>query len=143
MKKLPISSTLLSVAGLILILLGAYFIFLRPPLLPEDPRYMGTSLAVIQATIPGIAVWLKRVFWVMGGYMISSGVLTVFVALTSFRNRARGALGIVIISGLTSIGWMVVVNIIIASDFKWLLLAFSFPWMAAIVLYPLEAKKNH
>ena len=34
--------------------LGLYFIVLRPPLLPEDPRFMGTTLKQIRTAVPGI-----------------------------------------------------------------------------------------
>ena len=50
MNLRPYSATFLMIGGIILIGLGLYFIFLRPPLLPEDPRYMGTTLAEIQVT---------------------------------------------------------------------------------------------
>jgi hypothetical protein len=50
-QYLPHSSTVLFVGGIILIGLGLYFMFLRPPLLPEDPRYMGTSLEAIKKEI--------------------------------------------------------------------------------------------
>lgn len=49
--------------------IGIYFIFLRPPLLPEDARYMDTTLAEIQAAAPGLVRWLQKVFWVLGGYI--------------------------------------------------------------------------
>ena len=119
-------------------ILGVYFVFVRPPLLPEDPRYMGTSLAQIQATLPGLLIWLQRVFWVMGGYMFATGLLTFYLAVTVFRARARGIAGIVILAGLISIGWMAAVNFIIASDFKWLILSFFLVWAAALLLYCLE-----
>lgn len=60
--KLSPSSTLLVFHGIILMGLGLYFVFIRPPLLPEDPRFMGTTLAEIQATVPGLLIWLRRVF---------------------------------------------------------------------------------
>ena len=39
--------------GIWLIGLGLYFMLLRPPLLPEDLRYMGTSAGEIQSPMPG------------------------------------------------------------------------------------------
>ncbi|MEP7356360.1 MAG: hypothetical protein ABI847_03920 [Anaerolineales bacterium] len=140
MKLRPYSATFLTVGGILLMGLGLYFVFLRPPLLPEDPRYMGSSLSEIQAVLPGLLLWLRRVFWVMGGYMSATGLLTVYVALTSFRARAKGAVAVVAVVGLASIAWMVAVNFIIASDFKWLLLAFALPWVIALVLYGTEQK---
>jgi hypothetical protein len=134
------SSTVLAVGGVILMGLGLYFIFFRPPLLPEDPRYMGSSLEQIQANLPGLLVWLSRVFWVMGGYMLASGVLTCYVAFTSFKARMPGAVLAVAISGLVSIGLMSAVNFIIASDFKWLLLLFTLPWVLSLILYAIEGQ---
>ena len=138
MSLRPYSATVLALVGAILMILGLYFVFLRPSLLPEDPRYMGTSLEQIQATVPRLLSWLQRVFWVMGGYMFATGLLTFHLAVTAFRTRARGVAGVVVLAGLTSIGWMAAVNFIIASDFKWLLLSFSLVWAAALVLYWLE-----
>ena len=91
MRLQPYSAAVLALAGAILMLLGLYFALLRPPLLPEDPRFMGMSMAQIQLSVPGLLIWLRRVFWVMGGYMFASGLLTIYVALTSFRDRVRGA----------------------------------------------------
>jgi hypothetical protein len=64
--------------------LGLYFVFIRPPLLSEDPRFIGASLDEIQSAIPGLLIWLRRVFWVMGGFMLASGLLTTYVANTAF-----------------------------------------------------------
>ena len=138
MKLRPYSATVLALGGAILMILGLYFVFLRPPLLPEDPRFMGTSMAQVQMSVPGLLIWLRRVFWVMGGYMFATGLLTIYVALTSFRVRVRGAPIIVAISGLTSIGLMAAVNLLIASDFRWLILSFVVPWALALALYRSE-----
>ena len=134
MKKHSLSSALLLFQGVIVMGLGLYFIFLRPPLLPEDPRFMGTTLAEIHATVPGLLIWLRRVFWVMGGFMFTTGLLFSYLAITTFQQSARGARSIVTLAGLTSIVWMAVVNFMINSDFKWLLLAFSLPWILALLL---------
>ena len=134
----PYSATLLALGGVILMGLGLYFVFLRPPLLPEDPRFMGTTLEQILATMPGLLVWLRRVFWVVGGYMFAAGLLTIHVAMTSFRSRHRGAAVVAGLAGLASIGLMAAVNFMIDSDFKWLLLLFVFPWMLSLALYRSE-----
>ena len=139
MRVRPYSAAALELAGAVLVALGLYFIFLRPPLLPEDPRFMGTTLAQVVATMPGLPVWLHRVFWVMGGFMVATGLLTCFVAVTSFRQRERGAAFVVALAGLSSIGLMAFVNFAIASDFRWLLLSFVLPWALALVLYWTEA----
>ena len=118
--------------------IGLYFIFLRPPLLPEDARYMDTTLAEIQAAAPGLVRWLQKVFWVMGGYIFTAGLLTIYIAFSSFRARTRGAFSVIAFAGLSSIGWMTVVNFMIVSDFKWLLLVFALVWAVALILYRTE-----
>lgn len=147
MKPMSRSAKFLTVGGVILAGLGLYFVFLRPPLLPEDPRFMGATLAQIKAVLPGLPLWLTRVFWVMGGYMFAAGVLTCYLATTAYRTRAPGAAVVAAISGASSIGLMVVVNFMIESDFKWLLLAFALPWFISLLLYRQErlsgGEKSH
>ena len=134
----PYSATVLALGGVILMLLGLYFVFLRPPLLPEDPRFMGITLVELQASVPGLQIWLQRVFCVMGGYIFTTGLLICFIAVTVFRARVRGVALVVALAGLTSIGLMAVVNFTIASDFRWLILSFVLPWVLALALYWIE-----
>lgn len=131
----------LAVGGLILIGMGLYFVFMRPALLPEDARYMGSTVAQIQDILLQLAPWLRRVFGVLGGYMLATGLLTVHVAMTTFRSGRRGATMIAAVSGLVSIGGMAVTNFAIDSDFKWLLLAFTLPWVVALALSWAEARR--
>ena len=139
--KLSPSLTFLVSQGVILMGLGLYFVFIRPALLPEDPRFMGTTLVEIQATVPGLLIWLRRVFSVMGGFMFTAGLLTTYIAVTAFQQLARGARSVVALAGLTSIGWMAVVNFMINSDFKWLLLTFNIPWIVALVFSWRESRQ--
>ena len=134
MKRQKYASLAFGLGGILLIGLGLYFIFLRPVLLPEDPRYMGTSLAEIQQTLPGLLLWLRRVFWVMGGFMLASGLLITYLALTAFQQPERSSQVLLSLANLVSIGWMAIVNFMIDSDFKWLLLAFNLPWILAFFL---------
>lgn len=142
MSAHPCSTIALACGGVILVGLGLYFVFIRPPLLPEDPRFMGASLAEIQANLPGLSTWLRRVFWVMGGFMFSAGTLTIYLAIACFRTRQRGAALVAALAGATSIGWLAAVNFMIASDFKWVLLAFVFPWVLALMLYGTESRRG-
>ena len=123
----------LGLGGLVLMGMGAYFAFLRPPLLPEDARYVGASLAQIQSAIPGFLPWVSRVFAVLGGYLFATGMLTAYLAAASFRDTKPLPIAVLAISGLASIGWMAVTNFLIDSDFKWLLLAFVLPWLVAVI----------
>lgn len=132
MKLQPYSATVLALGGAILMILGPYFVLLRRPLLLEAPRFMGTSMAQIQLSAPGLLIWLRRGFSVMGSYMFATGLLTFYVALPYFRVRARDAAGVVAISGLSRLGLMAAVNLMIASDFRSLILSFVFPWALAL-----------
>ena len=91
-----------------------------------------------QDKMQGLQMWLRKVFWVMGSYIFTTGLLTIFMAFTSFQTRTRGTFGIVLLSGISSIGAMTVVNFIIGSDFKWILLIFTLPWVIALILYRLH-----
>jgi hypothetical protein len=64
------------------------------------------------------------------------------VAITSFRTRAKGVSGIVALAELASVGWMSVVNFVIDSGFKWLLLAFAVLWGLALVLFWFERRNT-
>ncbi|WFP62278.1 MULTISPECIES: hypothetical protein [unclassified Mesorhizobium] len=140
-RSWPFSAILLAVFGAALICIGAFFIFLRPPLLPEDARFVGLSLEQLQAEQPRMASWVERVFQVLGGYAIASGILTVTIAATSFRWHERWALPGVLAAGVASIGWMVVVNFVIGSDFRWALLAIAIPWAASVGMFLVELKQ--
>ena len=129
---------MLALGGLLIAAMGIYFIFVRPALLPEDLRYMKTNLPVMHDSGPDLSTWLQKVFWVMGGYIFTTGLLIIFISFTSFRNRLPGVFGIVSLAGISSIGSMTVVNFMIGSDFKWILLAFTLPWALALILYRLH-----
>src|SRR6266536_2134430 len=84
----PPSAIVLAVAGVLLIGTGLYFILIRPPLLPEDTRFMAITAAQLDAIRPRMEMWLTHVFRVMGGYVMATGVLAVTLAATSFRRHS-------------------------------------------------------
>ena len=135
----PPSSLVLAAAGVALIGIGFYFIFLRPPLLPEDVRYMGQAVAQFDAVRPRLEALLSQVFRVMGGYVLATGVLSMTLAATSFRAHHWGAALGVAIGGAASIGLMVAVNFIINSDFKWALLTVALLWAFSLGLFCFES----
>jgi hypothetical protein len=139
-KSWPLSSILLAAFGAALLVMGFYFMVLRPTFLPEDLRYMGVTLAQVSAAVPRLANWLNRVFTVLGGYVLASGVLTITLAATSFRTYQWTAGIGAFIAGAVSIGWMVVINFAIDSDFKWILLAIALLWISSIVLFWFEQR---
>jgi hypothetical protein len=117
------------------------FIFLRPPLLPEDLRYMALSAAQLDIAAPRLAEWLTHVFIVLGGYAVATGVLTFTLAVTSFRAHSWGAAMGGAIGGAVSIGLMAAINFAIASDFKWVLLGIALLWLCSLGMFWLE-KRN-
>lgn len=129
-----VAAWLLTLSGLALVGIGGYFILARPALLPEDARFMGTTPAALLKAAPGLSRWLKRVFWVMGGYIASTGVLVTYLANTGLRSGEDGALAVLTLVWVTSIGWMALVNVLIDSDFKRPLLALAGLWGFALVL---------
>lgn len=136
----PRSILVLTFGGVVLVGLGLYFALVRPPLLVEDARFMGTSREAIERAIPGLASWLGWVFKVMGGFIVASGLLTAYIANTALRARAPGGPLVIVISGLVSIGWMAVVNLAIDSDFKWPLVVVALLWPLSLGLSWLEGR---
>jgi hypothetical protein len=96
---------------------------------------MGMSAREVLSAVPGLLNWLQKVFTVLGGYIVSVGVLTCYTARTGLRVRAPGALAVTCLSGVMSIGLMVAVNFAIQSDFRWVLLLLTTPWVTAVFLY--------
>jgi len=138
----PPSSIVLVLAGILLVGTGAYFIILRPPLLPEDTRFMGVAAAQLDPIRPQLEAWLTNVFWVLGGYILATGVLTVTLAATSFRQHSPIAAVGAVLGGAASIGWMAAVNFMIGSDFKWVLLAMTLVWACSLALFAWELRQN-
>ena len=130
-----ISTGLITVSGVWLVGLGAYFIALRPPLLPEDTRFIGTTLDQVRTTVPGLERWLAHVFTVMGGFMAGAGVLTVFVAMVAMPPRLKGTSWAIALSGALTVALMSATNMALGSDFRWLLLVPALIWLAGFVCY--------
>jgi hypothetical protein len=124
--------------GIWLIALGGYFILARPPLLPEDLRYLGSTAIQVEVLLPHLASWLQNVFTVMGGFVAGCGVLTVFMSVRAVPRNLPGtgiALGC---AGLLTVATMSWTNFVLDSDFKWLLLAPATLWFAGVAAYILE-----
>jgi len=143
MKLHPSVSTFIFLAsGIWLIALGVYFMLLRPPLLPEDLRYMGTSLVNIQSVIPGLERWLHRVFTVMGSFIAGAGVLTIGMVVRISGVRRRPTTSILVLAGLLTVGTMSVTNFQLDSDFKWLLLIPALLWLIGVAAYIVSSRSD-
>lgn len=121
---------LLTACGVWLLGLGAYFIALRPALLPEDPRFMGAMLEQLRTAAPGLEGWPRIVFTVMGGYMVGSGVLTLFIVRVAIPQRLKGTAWALLGAGLAKVMLMSAMNFVLHSDFRWVL---AVPAAACIV----------
>lgn len=142
-KPRPSISIFIFIAcGVWLIGLGFYFMFLRPPLLPEDLRYLGTGSGEIQATMPGLAAWLRRIFTVMGGFMMGAGVLTILVAIKTTAVRDKWTWSVLALAGLLTVGTMSLTNFQLNSDFKWLLLIPSLLWSIGLAFAIVIRRRN-
>jgi hypothetical protein len=130
-----LSTWIVTACGLWLVALGLYFIVLRPPLLPEDPRFMGATLVQLRAAAPQLEGWLRIVFTVMGGYMVGAGVLTLFLARVAMPRRLEGAAWALALAGLSTVVLMSAMNFVLHSDFRWVLLIPALLWMAGLVAY--------
>lgn len=140
--KRHVATWMLIACGIWLVGLGCYFIVLRPPLLPEDLRFMGTTLARIRTGVPGLESWLKTVFRVMGGFMASAGLLTVFVATVAMPSRLKGTSWIVALAGALTVALMSASNFALHSDFRWVLLVPALVWLAGLLLYVMGHKQH-
>jgi hypothetical protein len=133
---------LIVACGVWLIGLGLYFILLRPALLPEDTRFIGSSLAQVRAALPGLEGWLHRVFAVMGGFIAGAGILTVFMAWVAMPAGRKGTSWVIALTGALTVALMSVTNFALSSDFRWLLLVPVLVWLAGLVLY-VASRRRH
>ena len=107
----------------------------RPPLLPEDLRYLASSAIQIDLVLPRLAAWLRNVFIVMGGFIAGLGVLIAFVGLRVVPQGFPGTGTALGCAGLLTVATMSWVNFRLDSNFKWLLLAPALAWLLALVSY--------
>ena len=128
-----IAASLLAVVGILIMGMGAYFVFLRPAFLPEDLRFIGTDAITLMAA-SGIKSWLRFVFMVLGGYAFTTGLFTAHIAFTAIRLRRKLPVLLLALAGLTSLGVMVAVNFVIRSEFRYLLASLSALWAIAVFL---------
>ena len=126
---------LIAACGIWQIGLGFYFIFLRPPLLPEDVRYIGTDLQALHAAAPHLADWLGKVFTVIGGFMAGTGMLVAFFAWTVMAMRPRWTTLVLAFVGAFTLLLMSAVNLALHSDFRWLLVVPPAVWAGAVAIY--------
>lgn len=139
----PLHAWLLAAVGAAMILIGLYFIFVRPPLLPEDLHYMAVSSEQLQIAAPRLTLWLGWVFTVLGGYVGGTGVLLVHLALGAFAERKPYAVLVAALAGILTTALMSVVNLLIGSHFRFALLVLTAVWAVALVSSGLTTRRCH
>ena len=131
--RLQLSGKIFVLCGIWLVALGAYFLFLRPALLAEDPRYIGSSLEAIRLAVPGLERWLRHVFNVMGGFMFATGVMTTLASCRLPARRELTAFTALLLAGTVSVGLMSAANFFSNWNFRWLLVLPVLLWLAGLV----------
>ena len=118
------------------LVLGAYFGAFRPPLLPEDLRFLGATAERLAVVLPRLEGWLDLGFAVLGGQMAALGVLLAGLAVRLVRRRGITGyeLAFLSLAGLLSVASMSVVNFALGSDFRWLLTIPAAAWTAGVAL---------
>lgn len=138
MRKPALS--LLVVCGIYQIGLGVYFMALRPTMLPEDERYTGLTLDALKRIAPAMPSWLDRVFIVLGGHALATGLLVTLAAIIMWTRAVEPwAIVAFAAAGVSSVALMSGVNFVIHSDFRGLLLIPALMWIAAVLLLAVEA----
>lgn len=116
---MTVAAWLFGVDGVIMAEIGAFLLFARPALLPEDLRYLGQSASDIDTAVPALRRWLELVFTVLGGYAMATGVLTVYLAANEIPDASWSAVAVLAVTGGSSLGVMTVVNFMLHSAFRW------------------------
>jgi hypothetical protein len=111
-----------TVAGLLLTLgvltlgVGAYFLLIRPVMLPEDVRLTGVDPSLLPSAMVD---WLRIVFRTLGGFVMGFGILMTSVAGYMLTARTAvlgwGAATAVVVA----FSRFFVSNVSIRSDFLW------------------------
>jgi hypothetical protein len=114
--------------------LGAYFAAFRPPLLPEDLRFLGANAPGLLVEPPRFERWLDLVFLVLGGQMAALGMLLAVVALRLSRQEAVDRREVVLLglAGGLSVAVMCAVNFALGSDFRWVLVFPVLVWLGGL-----------
>ena len=95
---------------------------------------MGSTIEHVGNAVPALARWLRRVFWVMGGYIATTGLLVIYIANTGVRSGAAGPTVVLAVAGIASIGWMTAVNFMIRSAFRCALLGLAGLWALLLIV---------
>ena len=111
-----IAGCLVLVLGILIVGTGIYFMFLRPPLLPEDMRHTGSDLALLP---PAFVEWLGIVFATWGGFTAGFGIVLSGIGIYLAGGARAWLLAGTALGLLLATGRFAISNIVIGSDFLW------------------------
>lgn len=89
-----------------------------------------------------LPIRLPGVFAVTGEGVLATDLLTIQAALTCSERREPGTMPIITLTGLASIGCLAVVNLIIRSEFGWLIATSALPRAVSVTVYGLERNQS-
>lgn len=116
MKFDRVAALLLLVLGVLTLGSGAYFMFFRPAMLPEDVRLTGMDPQLFQ---PAMVDWLRIVFRTLGGFMVAFGIVTTSVAGYMITLRPVLLTWGMVFAVLVAFGRFLASNVAIHSDYLW------------------------
>ena len=113
--------------GIVAIIMGVSFVLLRPliVLLPEDQRFTGMTPDQLKALNGQLFAWIGMVFRSWGAFAIGLGTMIAAVASTAYRHGDQWAWWALAIAGIVTFGIFLTVNVLLGSDFKFVI-AFLF-----------------
>ena len=137
-----IGHILVAAGALATIGMGAFFLALRPALLPEDIRFLGASADVLVASAPRLEQWLGHVFAVLGGFMTATGLLQLLLVWKADALGPAVVAAFVGAASSISLGTMTRVNFVIGSDYRWLITSFALCSLAGAGLLGLSVRRG-
>ena len=125
------SSLAVLVLSLLTVALGVYMAVVRPPLLPEDVRFLGVAPSSLP---PSLLRWLSIVFATWGAFITAFGVVLFGVASalrTARTNVLRWATALALMIVFGRFLWS---NLVLRSDFLWFIALVFLLSMAAVLM---------
>jgi hypothetical protein len=116
------------VVGALTLGIATYFLFLRPPMLPEDARFTGVPA---DALPPRLAAWLTIVFRTWGAFIAGFGIVLVAIGAYLLTAAPRVLRGGVALALIFAFGRFLLSNIELRSDFM--------PFLAVVAAFAAAA----
>jgi hypothetical protein len=134
--RLLVSSIVLASVGLVLLVLGAYLLLVRPGfvLLPEDVRFARITPDELRATHGPLFDWMGLVFRSWGAFMMGFGLLVACTAWGPYRRRDPWAWLTLAMGGVVPLSIFLAVNVALGSDFRLLIGLLLLAYVTALLL---------